>query len=433
MTTALQTPASPPALSRADKRFNFGACLIDSVGWPLGMAFFSVTTILPVLMHRLGAGNVEIGALPALYYLLWFVPGLLVARYTGQLRQARLFLVAMAIVERLALLPLVFLLPLWGASHPAWMLAALFACIAVHAAAMGLNQPAYYLVIGKCIPALWRGRMFGYAGGVAGVLGIGVDAALRRLLSGPDGGFARGYADCFALGFVILMASCLPLGMVREPVEAPHAPPGGDGHYGRASLRVWREHHDFRRFLYAQMLLQLAAMALPFFVLHATHRLHAGTGAVAGYTATLILASSFGSLGWGAWADRSGNRRVVLASAGCAALSACLAVIVSTASAFYGVFAFAALASAGLSIAGMNLVMEYAALPAAIPLYTALYNLVTALPRAAAPLLGGWIADRAGGYLPVFVLSLGLSLGGLLLMRRAGEPRRPAAPLSEKA
>ena len=167
----MTVPPTELVLSPADKRFNFAACVIDSVGWPLGMAFFSVTTILPVLMQRLGAGNVEIGALPALYNLLWFLPGLLVARYVEQLRQARRFLLSVAIVERLALLPLVFLLPLWSVSHPAWLLAALFVCIAVHGSAMGINQPAYYLVIGKCIPALWRGRMYGYAGGIAGDAG----------------------------------------------------------------------------------------------------------------------------------------------------------------------------------------------------------------------------------------------------------------------
>ena len=260
-----------------------------------------------------------------------------------------------------------------------------------------------------------------------GTLGIGVDVLLRHLLSGPGAGLPHGYADGFAIGFVLLILSCLPLGFVREPV---HAPPVSDDneHPLREALRVWHTHHDFRRFLYAQMLLQLSAMAMPFFVLHAAQRLHAGPGAVAGYTATLILAASFGSLVWGVWGDRHGNRRVTLASAACAALAACLALTMTTATGFYGVFAFAALAVAGLGIAGMNLVMEYAARPASIPLYTAIYNLVTALPRAAAPLLGGGIADRVGGYLPVFALSLALAVGGWLLALRAGEPRHvPAA------
>jgi len=419
----LSTPLLPPGASPADKRFNFAACLVDAVGWPLGMAFFSTATILPVLMRRLGAGNLEVGALPALYNLLVFLPGFLVAGYVGRLPRARGFLLGFALVERLALLPLAWLAPLWGWSHPGWLLGALFACIAVHAGAMGVNQPSYYLVIGKCIPAQWRGRLFGYAGGVAGLLGLGVDRVLRHLLSGPGAGFPHGYSRGFLLGFVILVASVLPLGIVREPRGLPPPTDTHSGHYGRDCLQIWRGQPGFRRFLRAQIALQLAAVALPFFVLYASQSLHAGAGAVAGYTATLILAGAFGSLAWGAWADRGGNKAVVLASAGCAVGAALLALAAPSPLAFYAVFALSALASAGIGMCGANMVMEYAQTSDAIPLYTAFYNAVTALPRAAAPLLGGWIADVVHGYRPVFALSLVLSLVGWLLMRRAEEPR----------
>ncbi len=67
--------------------------------------------------------------------------------------------------------------------------------------------------------------------------------------------------------------------------------------------------------------------------------------------------------------------------------------------------------------------MEYASSAREIPLYTALYNAVTALPRAAAPLLGGVLADHAGGYAGVFVLSALLAGSALLLTLRASDPR----------
>lgn len=426
-------PAPSPGRARADRRFNFAASLVDSVGWPLGMAFFSTATILPVLMRQLGAGNLEVGALPALYNLLIFLPGFLVAGYVGRLPRARGFLLGIALGERLALLPLVWLTSLWGTTHPGWLLAALFGCIALHALAMGLNQPAYYLVIGKCIPAHWRGRMFGYAGGVAGLLGLGVDRVLRHLLSGPQAGFPDGYSRGFALGIGIMIVSVLPLGLLREPRGLPPSAETHSGHWGRDCLNLWRGQPGFRRFLRAQIALQLAAVALPFFVLYAAQSLHARTGSVAGYTATLIFAGSFGSLGWGAWADRRGNKGVLLASAGCGVLAAGLALTAHAAFAFYGVFALSALGAAGLGMCGVNMVMEYAQTSEAIPLYTVFYNAVTALPRAIAPLLGGLIADCAHGYRPVFALSLALSLVGLLLMLRADEPRHAAASSSPVA
>ena len=67
--------------------------------------------------------------------------------------------------------------------------------------------------------------------------------------------------------------------------------------------------------------------------------------------------------------------------------------------------------------------MEYAGAARDIPRCTAMYNAVTALPRAAAPLLGGLLADHLG-YAPVFRLAALLALASLLLTLRAHEPRR---------
>jgi len=415
-------------LSRADRRFNFIACLTDAVGWPLGAALISQTTILPLFLRHLGAGNLTIGALPALYNLLVFLPGLLVVGYIGRLRRAKWYLFVVALIERFALLGLVPLTLLWGRNHPGWLLMALFGTIALHAGAMGLNQPAYWVVIGKCVPPAWRGRLFGYAGGIAGVLGIGMDRLLRHLLSGSNGGFPDGYSACFLVGFLIMTFSCLPLGLLREPAGLPPKDTSPIGHFVPESLQVWRTDSPFRRFLYGQIALTLAGLAVPFYVLYAGRHLQAGANSVAGYTATLVLVGSFGGLAWGAWSDRVGNKMVLLAAAFCALLASALALTASTAQTFYGVFALLALSTAGSGIAGNNIVMEYAGAPRDIPLYTAIFNAVTALPRAASPLLGGWIADRAHGYSAVFLISAFLSGAALLLTLRAGEPRHLSTP-----
>ena len=194
--------------------------------------------------------------------------------------------------------------------------------------------------------------------------------------------------------------------MIREPPgqpareDDPHT-----GHYGQDSLRVWRTNTAFRRFLYGQIALTLAALAVPFYVLYAQRHLHAGPDAVAGYTAALVLVAAFGGLAWGAWSDRAGNKIVLLAACACAAWRRVFALLAATPLLFFGVFVLLALAMAGVNIAGNNIVMEYAGSPREIPLYTAIYNAVTALPRAAAPLLGGLIADHAGGYTALFMLS----------------------------
>lgn len=412
-----------PGSTRPDKIYNFISCLIDAVGWPLGMIFFSQTTILPVFLRRLGASDLTVGALPALLNLLIFLPGLLVVRYLGRRRRARGYLIWVAVIERLALLPMALLTPFWAFSHPGWLLAAVFACYTFHGLAMGLNQPAYWVVVGKTIPAHWRGRLYGFAGGIGGVLCLGVERTLSHLLSGRDNGFPLGYAHGFLIGWVILIVSVMPLGWVREPSIEPEEKTD-PGNLLRESARVWRENAGFRRFLYGQIALVAASLASPFFILAAISRGHATPAAVAGYTAALGFAGAFGGLLWGAWADRSGNKIVLIASSALAILAPAGAILAAHAGIFYAVFIALALSGAGAGLAGFNIVMEFADQAHEIPLYSSIYNAVTAIPRAAAPLLGGLFASATGGYRAGFILSAALTAVGLLLTLRVKEPRR---------
>lgn len=413
---------------RKNLRFNFVACSIDAIGWPLGIAFFSPATILPLFLRHLGAGDIAIGALAAVFNLLVFIPGLFVVRYLRHLPRARGYLLWVALVERFALLPLFFLTPLWGLTHPKWLIVALFACIIGHGLAMGLNQPAYWVVVGKSIPPRWRGRLFGFAGGIAGLLGIGTEWLLRHVvLSGPRDGFPNGFANGFLIGFLILTASVLPLGIVREPVARPEdadedaVPPTLNLSVLRA---LWRTDHPFRRFLRSQIVFVLLGMVAPFFVVYAKESLGASGPTIAGYTAATIFASAFGSLVWGALADRFGNRPILLAGAGFALAALAFALFSGSPVWFYGVFIATSLGNAGIGLAGNNIVMEYAGKPHAIPLYTAFYNLMTSLPRAIAPLLGGLIA-RQFGYTWLFAFAAVLGVSALLLTLRVPSPGEP--------
>jgi MFS family permease len=169
---------------------------------------------------------------------------------------------------------------------------------------------------------------------------------------------------------VILIVSVMPLGWVREPSIEPEEKTD-PGNLLRESARVWRENAGFRRFLYGQIALVAASLASPFFILAAISRGHATPAAVAGYTAALGFAGAFGGLLWGAWADRSGNKIVLIASSALAILAPAGAILAAHAGIFYAVF-----------------------------------------------------ASATGGYRAGFILSAALTAVGLLLTLRVKEPRR---------
>lgn len=410
--------------SRQDRIYNFVSCLIDAVGFPLGISFFSSATILPILLRHLGAGDMTIGCLPALANLLTFLPGFLVIDHLNRQRRVRGYLFRVAILERLSLLPLAPLTLLWGVAHPRWMIAAVFVCITCHTSWMGLNQPSYWAAVGKTIPAQWRGRLFGFAGGIGGVLSIGVERVMSSQFGGANGGFPGGFSRCFLIGFLILIVSVQPLGALREPSFEPPPVEGKPEPYLRRMLALWRGNRGFRRFLYGYIALQLSTVSAPFYILHAARHLMAGPSALAGFTGTMVFVTSVGGLFWGAWADRGGNKQILVWSAALAVFAPIAAILAGTTAAFYGVFAAVALSAAGSGLSGFNIVMEFASEAREIPLYAATANAVTAVPRAIAPILGGFLAAESGSYRVCFIASAALAAASTILSLRMIEPRR---------
>ena len=412
--------------TQRDRRINFFICLIDAIGFPVGMSYYAMSTLLPVFMANLGAGAVTVGTLIAIFNLLVFMPGLFVVGHINGLPRVRSYLMIVALLERFALFPLFPLTLMWGHTHKTWLLIAVFVCFMGNGVFMGINQPAYWIVVGKCVQAIWRGRLFGFAGGIAGMLGFLVDRSLNHLLSGPTGGFPVGYAYGFLIGFLITTVTVIPLGFAREP---RHEPTLANVSHWKSQIEdayaVWRTNPPFRLFLVAQIAVTMVSGAAPYFVLFAKTHLYATMSDVANYTAITVFAGTFAALAWGAWSDRSGNKIVLVAAAVCAISAGVLAAVANSSGAFYGVCTLSSVSTAGLYIASNNICLEYAPKARDIPLFTSVFNLVTAVPRAAAPLLGGLLAEHSG-FRSVFWMSAIASLVSVVLTSRITEPRGPS-------
>lgn len=426
-------------MTRRDKQINFLICLVDAIGFPLGIAFFSTQTILPTFLTHCGASEALIGGLTGLSSLLILGPGLLTVGVLQRLKQVRYWLFWVALIERLCLLPLAFLTPLWAQSHPDRLIVATFLGFCGHSLAMGFNIPAYWTAIGKTIPVHWRGRLFGIAGGIAGVCTIGTERVLRHVVLGS--GFPGGYGTGFGIGFAILTVTILPFLFLREPVggagasAAPQDDETSDETPKRvdfgALLRVWQADARFRRLGYSQVVFALTQVAVPFLALYATQRFGEAGADLALYTAVSTFAGSVAALLIGWLADRWGNLPMVLFACVASAASFVCALLVPSGFTFALVFILWALATAGVDLAASNLMMELAGDSHQIPLYSALYNIVRAVPRMVAPLLGG-LAVKGLGYSPLMGVAALASLIALVLLWEGratkGEGRATKAP-----
>ncbi len=396
-------------------RRNYSLMGLDISLFVLALSFASTYGLLPLFVSHLSPSTMAVGAIPALR-AVGMLPPIFVAGLTERLHRKQPFVLAMTIFERVPYLVLAIATPLLAMDHPLILFWLFCAMLALTTFAAGVAVPAWLDLIAKMIPISWRGRFFGHATALGGLLGIAGSAGAAALLEQYD--WIIGVAICFGLAFVFLAFSFICLAFAREPLEdAPPDPMRADTAWRRLPAIL---HHDrnLRNYLIALLLVTAASPTTAFYIVDARRSLALSDG-VAGLYATVLMASStVGNLLWGYLGDRLGHKWVVVAGAICTGLAPLLAVITRTpgnGALGYGlVFLLAGLATSALQLTALTFIIDLA--PAdQRPTYYGLANAAQAPIAIAAPLLGAVLADSYG-YVALFVLTALLSLLGALIV-----------------
>jgi MFS family permease len=188
----------------------------------------------------------------------------------------------------------------------------------------------------------------------------------------------------------------------------------------------------YRRYIIAQMLLQLAGIALPFYAVYAKSVLNAPEGMVGVYVFVRVGALLFSNVIWGPLSDRRGNRLVMMTL--CAghvvtqALALCLVLLLGVWQpgdnwlpylAFPLFFMSGALQPAQIIVGG-NFLMELVS-EAERALYLGLFNTLLGIVILISG-LGGIVVDHLG-FVGVFGLAMGFALLAYVLTAKLPEPR----------
>ena len=144
-----------------DDRINYAIFFADSFGYPLAFSLISPTTIMPLLLTKLGASNLAIGMLPALASLGAFLPGLLSAAYLQKIPVKKYLLVTFGMVERAFVISTAVGLMLWAASRPHVAVIWILASWTMMSLVSGFILPAFHSMMSKCILPEQRGGMIG--------------------------------------------------------------------------------------------------------------------------------------------------------------------------------------------------------------------------------------------------------------------------------
>jgi Na+/melibiose symporter-like transporter len=261
-------------------------------------------------------------------------------------------------------------------------------------------------MIGKIMPPRRVGTFFGVQAAAANLLGsggaIGAGILLERIAS------PLSYVLCFLTASVAFGISWCFLASTREQSIPPQRAPSASSPFWDRMAAILRRDENFRWFLIARMLSQVAMMAFAFYTVYAVRYLGMDvlTAGVmtAVLTATQVIANPV--MGW--VGDRWGYRLAMQIGAFAAAGSALLAWFAPSIEWFYPIYILAGVAIVAMWTIAMAMTLEFDA-GAERPAYIGLSNTLVAPSTFLAPLVGGWLADAAG-YSATFLVS---AIGGI--------------------
>ncbi|CAA9563894.1 MAG: hypothetical protein AVDCRST_MAG88-1732 [uncultured Thermomicrobiales bacterium] len=397
-------------------RWNFAVMAIDVSLFQLGTSFASVYVILPLFVQHLTDSNLALGAISALRAGGMIAP-ILVAGRTERLSRKKGFVVGWSSIERFPYLVLAVATPLLATAQPIALLWLCFAMLALNTLAAGAATPAWLDMLSRMMPDDWRGRFFGVASAVGGLLGVAGGAGAAALLQRFP--WQTGIALCFACTSVALAVSFVFLTLGREPAPSQRAVPAPAREtLWRRVPELLRQDANLRWYILALSLITAAGAATAFYAVDAKGALGLTDAAAGRYAVVLLATTTAGSLLWGYAGDHWGHKRVVVGGALCSGLAALLALLARDprwGAAGYGVvFLLVGLGTSALQLAAFTFIVDLAPIEQR-PTYIGLTTLAQAPWAFGVPLLAGLAADRYG-YPAVFVVAAVLALAGAMVV-----------------
>jgi MFS family permease len=410
---------------RQHLRHNFLVNVIEGGFFGFGLGFASAVTVIPLFVNTMTDSTTLIGLIAAIQLIGWQFPQLLTAARVAGLTRYKRMVLWMTLHERWPFLALAVVALLIPAIDNQIALALTFVLFTWHAIGGGITATAWQSMLSKIIPVERRGTFFGTQTGAVNLLsGLGSVIAGGILAAVP---YPYNFALCFLLTSGVMAVSFVFLAQTREPESAPRELPASEVGFVNSLRRILRDDGNFRRFVLARAVFQLAFTALSFYTIFGV-RIFAMDEATAGLLAGILMfaqvaaAPIIGYIG-----DQWGHRRVFALGALMMSISTALAMTATSIAWLYPVFVLAGFANAVLFTTGITMTVEFGQ-EHQRPYYIGLTNTLIAPVTLFGPVLGGWLIDQIG-FAPVFGITMvsGLVAAGLLFFTvRDPRPRTPA-------
>ncbi|MEN9934139.1 MAG: hypothetical protein RLZZ387_718 [Chloroflexota bacterium] len=387
------SPTGPATTDLPHWKRNFAANFVDTAFFSLALAFASMTTIVPLYIRALGGSTLLIGLVPALVQTGFLLPPLFVAPFVARLGRKQPYILVATLGERVTWVLLAVGTWLWGLQEPAMLLVFAVVCLAVFGLSGGITMPAWMDLVAHVTPLRMRGKLFGYSGAVGGLLGVFGGLAAERVLA--DYPFPINYSLCFAAAAICMVISFAGLAAIRETGRQKPTVVPTIGEYIRHLPGLLSGDREFSAFLVARILTAFGLMGAGFVSLYAATERGLPESLAGQFTAWMLGAQVITTPILGIIGDRRGHKGALQFGMVCSGVAMAIAIFSAVPVAFYAVFALIGVTNGIMFTTTLNMVVEFAREESRVT-YIGLHGTVVAPATMFAPLLAGWLADRAG-------------------------------------
>jgi MFS family permease len=409
------------------ERRNFRIQILEGALYIGSGALLSAQTVYPVLLTRLGAGNIAVGILPVLVFAFFFLPQVIAANYVGRFPFRKPWVLASGIVQRFHIAALAVLIIAAGPNPSPWVLPLFFLIFVSNQMSAGIASPAWFDFVIKTTPINRRGILLGLRTSFGSLIGFANGLVLAFLLATLP--YPWSYGVVIFLGFVFQLASWFVQRSVAEITPSPLKPGVPLNQLARKIRSTLRTNKTFVRFLTATSFIVLGFSGVAFFTVSALKTLELKESIIGIFTILTIGAQivSGATLGW--IADRRGNKITLIVTATSLLLALVCAAFARSAGWYYAVFLFTGLNLGAELMARYNFTAECSG-DDERPLYLGMMNAWCA-PWYLGSLLGGWVSDQFG-YTTFYVACAVSTAIGIALLFRLPNPRRAHLAVSSK-
>ncbi|MFN6515816.1 MAG: MFS transporter [Nostoc sp. CreGUA01] len=403
-----------------DLRHNFTVNVVESGFFGLGSGFASYITIIPLFVSGFTDSALLIGLIPAIPRLGWQLPQLLTADKIARLQYYKSTVMLLTIHQKLPFLGLALVALLDLQLNNKAILELTFAILIWQGLGSGFSAIAWQSMVAKIVPSGKLGIFYGSLAASANLMsicGAVIAGLLLKQIAQPFN-----FALCFLCASLAMALSWFFMSKTREPVSSPLSSIESRREFWDSLSVILKCDRNFRYFVIARLLSQLALMPLPFYTLYAVHQHGMGEAFVGLITGVLMVTQTISGLVLGWIGDRWGNKSVLEVGSIACAISSVLAALAQNVNWFYLVFIGAGIGAIALQNFAAIITLEFGN-QRQRPAYIGLGNTLVAPATIVAPILGGWIADNIDYQTAFWVAAIGGLLTALVLHVGVRDPR----------